>query len=146
MYVCMYVCIYIYIYIHTSHSLYIYIYIYMHERDSTLCGESALRTSVLSSTRLHPVRNPRFASFRTQPLENLSAAVKLPIKYIFLGNPTLGTNLGQRILAMRTGCTPLQASFMCGLCDRFNNLRFKHSLTINDFPIPISISSFRMKL
>ena len=28
----------------------------------------------------HPVRNPRFASFRTQPLENLSAAVKLPVK------------------------------------------------------------------
>ena len=25
-----------------------------------------------------PVRNPRFGSFRTQPLENLSAAVKLP--------------------------------------------------------------------
>ena len=43
---------------------------------------------------VHPVRNPRFASFRTQPLENLSAAVKLPIKKRFLGNPTLGTNLG----------------------------------------------------
>ena len=54
---------------------------------------------------LHPVRNPRFVSFRTQPLENLSAAVKLPINRRFLGNPTLGTNLGSRILAMRTGCT-----------------------------------------
>ena len=56
---------------------------------------------------LHPVRNPRFASFRTQPLENLSAAVKLPIKKRFLGNPTLGTNLGSRILATRTGCISL---------------------------------------
>ena len=54
---------------------------------------------------VHPVRNPRFASFRTQPLENLRAAVKLPIKQRFLGNPTLGTNLGQRILAMRTVCS-----------------------------------------
>ena len=54
---------------------------------------------------LRPVRDPRFASFRTQPLENLSAAVKPPIKKRFLGNPTLGTNLGSRILAMRTGCT-----------------------------------------
>ena len=42
----------------------------------------------------------------TQPLENLSAAVKLPIKKRFLGNPTLGTNLGQRILAMPTWCIP----------------------------------------
>ena len=52
----------------------------------------------------HPVRNLRFASFRTQPLESLSAAVKLPMKKRFLGNPTLGTNLGHPILAMRTGC------------------------------------------
>ena len=34
----------------------------------------------LGSKKIHPVRNPRFASFRTQPLENLSAAIKLPIK------------------------------------------------------------------
>ena len=52
---------------------------------------------------IHPVRNPRFASFRTQPLDNLSAAVKIPIEKRFLGNPTLGTNPGSRILAMRTG-------------------------------------------
>ena len=38
------------------------------------------------------------------PWKNLSAAVKLPMKNWFLGNPTLGTNLGQRILAMRSGC------------------------------------------
>ena len=59
----------------------------------------------LLRVRLHPVRNPKLASFRTQPLENLSAAVKLPINKRFLGNPTLGQNLGWRILAMRTGCT-----------------------------------------
>ena len=43
---------------------------------------------------IHPIRNPRFVSFRTQPLENLSATVKLPIGKRFLGNPILGTNLG----------------------------------------------------
>ena len=61
--------------------------------------------SFSSHFHVHPVRNPRFASFRTRSLENLGAAVKLPIKQRFLGNPTLGTNLGSRILAMRTGCT-----------------------------------------
>ena len=66
-------------------------------------GVSRIMFSVSRAT-LHPVHNPRFASFRTQPLEHLSAAVKLPINKRFLGNPTLGTNLGQRILAMRTGC------------------------------------------
>ena len=65
----------------------------------------------VSYESIHPVRNPRFVSFRTQPLENLSAAVKLPIKKRFLGNPTLGTNLGQRILAMRTGCSPDTVSY-----------------------------------
>ena len=43
--------------------------------------------------------------FGPNPWGNLSAAVKLPIKQRILGNPTLGTNLGQRILAMRTGCS-----------------------------------------
>ena len=66
---------------------------------------------------LHPVRDPRFASFWTQPLENLSAAVKLPIKKRFLGNPTLGTNLGQRILAMRTGCTNISLHDARSLAD-----------------------------
>ena len=40
---------------------------------------------------------------------NLSAAVKLPIKQRFLGNPTLETNLGSRILAVRTGCSTARA-------------------------------------
>ena len=67
-----------------------------------LLGHAVINTC--DSMCLHPVRNPRFWYFRTQPLEDLSAAVKLPIKQRFLGNPTLGTNLGSRILAMRTGC------------------------------------------
>ena len=54
---------------------------------------------------IHPIRYPRFGSFRTQPLANLAPLRPLPIKQRFLGNPTLGTNLGQRILGMRTGCT-----------------------------------------
>ena len=40
-----------------------------------------------SETPVHPVRNPRFASFRTQPLENLSAAVKLPVNKKVSGQP-----------------------------------------------------------
>ena len=39
------------------------------------------------SAQVHPVRNPRFASFRTQPWENLSAAVKLPINKKVSGQP-----------------------------------------------------------
>ena len=45
-------------------NIYIYIYIY-----------------------IYPVRNPRFVSFRTQLLENLSAAVKLPINKKVSGQP-----------------------------------------------------------
>ena len=51
---------------------------------------------------VHPIRILRFRSFRTQPLANLTP---LPIKKGFLGNPTLGTNLGSRILGMRIGCS-----------------------------------------
>ena len=81
-----------------------------------LCACRALRHRE-DPYKVHPVRNPRFASFRTQPLENLSAAVKLPIKTRFLGNPTLGTNRGSRILAMRTGCiTFSDGSRYCSCC------------------------------
>ena len=68
-------CLYIYIYMLYIYIYTIYIYIYTH----TWCVSS-----------LHPVRHPRFGSFRTHSSENLSAAVKLPIKKRSLGNPTLG--------------------------------------------------------
>ena len=52
---------------------------------------------------LGPVRNPRFGSFRTKPFEILCADSEFMCYYLStkgcLGNPTLGTNLGQRILA-----------------------------------------------
>ena len=39
---------------------------------------------------IHPARNPRFGSFRTQPLEIISAdSVSISLK----PNPTLGTNV-----------------------------------------------------
>ena len=42
-------------------------------------------------TTIHPIRILRFRSFRTQPLESLSAdSVRISLKR----NPTLGTNLG----------------------------------------------------
>ena len=67
-----------------------------HFYTHSVADKKPLTVSVCSAfaTHVHPVRNPRFASFRTQPFENLSAAVELPIKTRFLGNPTLGTNLG----------------------------------------------------
>ena len=52
---------------------------------------------------LHPIPITRFRYFRTQPLESLSAAVKLPINKRFLGNQTLGS-LVRESLVMGTGC------------------------------------------
>ena len=64
----------------------------------------------LAGSALHPVRNPRFWSFRTQPLEICGAdSVRISLK----GKPTLGTNLGSRILAVRTGCNGVTANLTC---------------------------------
>ena len=64
--------------------------------------------STLLYNILHPVCCLRSVSDWTQPLDILSADSELVCYYLStkgcLGNPTLGTNLGQRILAMRTGC------------------------------------------
>ena len=79
-------------YAYISLSLYIYIYI---------CTNIHIVVHLIHIIYVHPVRNPSFASFRTQPLENLSAAVKLPIKNTCLGSPTLGEHLVTWILAMR---------------------------------------------
>ena len=67
---------------------------YLYDNSSYDIVSYRRRSHIVRRLAVHPVRNPRFASFRTQPLENLSAAVKLPINKRFLGNPTLGTNLG----------------------------------------------------
>ena len=64
-----------------------------------------------ASRRVHPVCCLRFASDWTQPLDILNADSEFVCYYLSnkrcLGNTTLGTNLGQRILAMRTGCKQL---------------------------------------
>ena len=60
-------------------------------------------TSLVKITGLHPVRNPRFGSFRTQPLENLSAAVKLPIKTSFWATQPLEQILVREILLCELG-------------------------------------------
>ena len=52
---------------------------------------------------VHPVRNPRFGSFRTQPLENLSAAVKLPIKKGFWATQPLEQILDSEFLLCELG-------------------------------------------
>ena len=105
-----YIYIYIHIYTYTYLSLSIYIYIYMEdEAEATrqLIAAAARHPSAPflahgASSLLHPIRILSFRSFRTPPLANLTP---LPIKQRFLGNPTLGTNLGSRILGMRIGCT-----------------------------------------
>ena len=54
---------------------------------------------------IHPIPITRFRSFRTRPLESLTAAVKLPVKKEkFLGNPTLGTDFVRKNIVMGTGC------------------------------------------
>ena len=57
---------------------------------------------------IHPVCCLRFVSDWTQPLDILSTDSEFVCCYLSkqrcLGNPKVGTNLGQRILAMRTGC------------------------------------------
>ena len=63
-------------------------------------GQACKRAHV--QARVHPIRILRFWFLRTQPLANLAP---LPITKRFLGNPTLGRNLGSRILGMRIGCT-----------------------------------------
>ena len=110
MYTCVYVCMYIYIYmyrcIHMYISLSIYIYMYMYV---CMCiyiyiyiyVQHSLRTRMHARVRsprvwkkiktLHPIPITIFRYFRTQPVDSLSAAVKLPIKKRYLGNPTLGT-------------------------------------------------------
>ena len=92
MYVCMYVCMHIYIYIYICKFVCDLMY-FKRKRLSSRASCLICRGPIAQRVFLHPVRNPKFVSFRTQPLENLSAAVKLPIKQRFLGNPTLGTNL-----------------------------------------------------
>ena len=63
-----------------------------------------INTPIITTT-LHPVRNPRFVSFRTQPLENLSAAVKLPIKKGFWATQPLEQILVAEFLLCELGVT-----------------------------------------
>ena len=100
-YIYIYICIYIYIYMYVCVCIYIYIYIYAPPVSS--------RYIDITHYTIPPVCCLRFVSDWTQPLDILSAdsefmCYRLSTKRC-LGNPTLGTNLGQRNLAMRTGCS-----------------------------------------
>ena len=115
MYIYIYICI--YIYRERERDLYI-------SRFSDVILVSVKRTHSFCASRpatqqqklLHPVCCLRFVSDWTQPLDILSADSECICYYRSnkwcLGNPTLGTNLGQRILAMRTGC--IQPLICCG--------------------------------
>ena len=64
---------------------------------------TAYRLCRLTSTPLHPVRNPRFVSFRTQRLESLSAAVKLPMNNEFWATRPLEQILDSEFLLCEPG-------------------------------------------
>ena len=120
-YICM--CIYPYVCVHVC----VCIYIYIHTRNASAALNGQARsgadgifrwiagqrlTEVRSLGRgpvgfwlgfVHPVRNPRFASFRTQPFENLGAAVKLPIKKGFWATQPLEQILVAEFLLCELG-------------------------------------------
>ena len=98
MYVCMYVCIYIYIYIYNSQPL-------QRVLGIPPTAKPCHRRNP-SEIRLHPIPITRFRSFRTQPLESLSAAVKLPIKQGFWATQPSATSLVREILWWELGVEP----------------------------------------
>ena len=125
---------YIYIYIHIIY-IYIYIYtqLYVYNIHCLLSLLVVVRWRDLSNAtclvRPHPrAREPakilgsttpnshhKIRVFRTQPLENMRAAVKLPIKQQrFPGSPTLGKSIlvGKNIV-MGTGCTAIFQTKNC---------------------------------
>ena len=61
---------------------------------------------------LHPVSVRRFPSFRTQPLENLSAD---SVTNRFLSNPAPGENIISGNLVMETGCIMIVVAQLLGL-------------------------------
>ena len=75
-----------------------------------------------NALKLHPIPITRFRYVRTQPLESFSAAVKLPIKKRFLGNPTLGKSIVRENIVMGTGCIGrLKTIVWCDDCWQFSN-------------------------
>ena len=69
------------------------------------CNASAAARGAHAQYTIHPISITRFRSFQTQPLESLIAAVKLPIKKRFLGNPTLATSIMRENIVMGTACS-----------------------------------------
>ena len=83
---------------------------------SSLQSSRTFSNSRPASITLHPVRNPRFASFRTQPLENLSAAVKLPIKKGFWATQPLEQILDSEFLLCELGVV------LSNTCSRYTGI------------------------
>ena len=88
---------------------------------------------------VHPVRNRRFGSFLTQPLESLSAdSVELQ-NYESIqgcpGNPTLGAKLVKRILVMRIGCSQSSKVFISS-----HRVMFAWLVSISRFMFRLSAS------
>ena len=107
-YVYMHTCLYIYIYIYMS--IYIYMYMYMY----TICMQYVClyiyiyiymyMYIYIYICLVHPIPITRFWYFRTQPLENLSTAVKLPIKKKVSGQPNPWKKSHEENCVMGTGC------------------------------------------
>ena len=122
----LYVYTYIYIYIHTLCIIYIYIYIYKHAYIHKVIAIPTINMFSAVLSCLHPIPITTFRSFRTQPLENLSAAVKLPIKNMCLGNPPLGTNIVRENIVMGTGC-------MCHILPRHGLVALQGDRPLHDW-------------
>ena len=68
-----------------------YVMLYIILLRSPPPSAAAPRSPAALAPEIHPVRNPRFGSFRTQPLESFCAdSERTSLKR----NPTLGANLG----------------------------------------------------
>ena len=108
--------IYIYIYIYTY--TYVYVYIYAHIRVYTYTHvhmyiytythmymnewRELLKYNIAWTVQLWTCTETCACSSNIS-CTDLESLAPLPIKQRFLGNPTLGKNIGQRILGMRTG-------------------------------------------
>ena len=134
LYICMYIYIYIYIYIYVSLSLslYIYIYIYIYMCVPGRSGQRtvAARCDAPSHTDDSYYSLPQIRR-QERELPRTSEVCPYIVKNLILRTSEL-FSLGVRAIFWVVNYT------MCGLHHHFNNLRFKHTLGINDCPIPFS--------
>ena len=125
MYVCMYVyvrvCIYIYIYIYIIY-IYIYIYVSIYTSREALAALPPPSKGALAFSRRSAAKQPMlhyilfcsilFYKIWTGGKRTLGQSCAITYQKWVSGQPNAWTNLGQRILGMRTGCMMSQVTFL----------------------------------